>query len=128
MSLGLSPKLPLRMDKRVGSYALTQTHTEMIKQNFKNLILTNPGERIMDTRFGAGLRMLLFELNTDNLRSEIVSRINKQVNLYMPFVLINQIVFHDEGEGISVNPNSLELTINYSIPPLGVNDFLDISL
>jgi len=128
MSLGLSPKLPLRTDKRVGSYALNQTYPEMIKQNFKNLILTNPGERIMDTRFGAGLRMLLFELNTDNLKTEIVSRINKQVNLYMPFISINQIIFHDEDENLSVNPNSLEVTINYSIPPIGVNDFLDISL
>tara|TARA_Y100000034_G_C6890955_1_gene409836 strand:+ start:1341 stop:1727 length:387 start_codon:yes stop_codon:yes gene_type:complete len=128
MSLGLSPKLPLRTDKKVGSYALNQTYQEMIKQNFKNLILTNPGERIMDTRFGVGLRMLLFELDTDNLKSEIVSRINKQVNLYMPFITINQIIFHDEKEGLAINPNSLEITLNYSIPPLGVNDFLDISV
>ena len=63
MSLGLSPKLPLQMDQRVGSYQLNRTYLEMINQNFKNLLLTNPGERIMDTRFGVGLSMFLFEQN-----------------------------------------------------------------
>jgi len=128
MSLGLSPKLPLQMDRRIGSYALTQTYPEMIKQNLKNLILTNPGERIMDTGFGVGIRMLLFELNTASLRSEIVSKITRQVNLYMPFIVIEQIIFHDEEEGVATNPNSLEITLNYSLPPLGIDDFLDISV
>ena len=56
---GLSPKLPIQKDP-VDGFALTKTFKEMVKQNFKNLMLTSPGERIMDPEFGVGLRRFLF--------------------------------------------------------------------
>ena len=129
MSLGISPKLPLQLDSKVGTYKLNETLHESVKQNFKNLLLTIPGERIMDIRFGVGLQMYLFEQGTNGLNSKITSRINQQVNLYMPFIIINKIIFHDEQEqGLPLDSNRLEMTINYSVPALGTNDFLDISL
>ena len=128
MTLGISPKLPLQSDSKVGAYKLNETLHESIKQNFKNLLLTIPGERVMDTRFGVGLPMFLFEQNSGELKSTITSRINKQVKLYMPFMIINKIIFQDSEQDYQVDPNSLEIRINYSIPALGANDFLDISL
>ena len=128
MPLGISPKLPLQSDSRVGAYKLNETVHEAIKQNFINLLLTIPGERVMDTKFGVGLPMFLFEQDFDNLRSGISSRIKKQVSIYMPFVIVNEIIFKNAEQGLSIDPNSLALTINYSIPTIGVSDFLDISL
>ena len=128
MTLGISPKLPLQTDSKVGTYKLNETLHESIKQNFKNLLLTIPGERIMDTRFGVGLPMFLFEQNSGELKSRIASRINKQVKLYMPFLVINEIIFQDSEQDYQVDPNSLEIRIDYSVPALGANDFLDISL
>jgi len=128
MSLGISPKLPLQTDSRVGAYQLNETLRESIKQNFKNLLLTIPGERVMDAKFGVGLPMFLFEQNSGELKSRISLRISKQVNLYMPFLIINQIIFQSDHEDLTADPNSLEILINYSIPALGANDFLDISL
>mgnify|MGYP004446033549 CR=1 FL=1 len=128
MPLGLSPKLPLQMDTMVGSYALNRTYLQMIKQNFKNLLLTNPGERIMDIRFGVGLSRFLFEQNSAEVKGHIVSSISTQVNLYMPFIKINQIIFQEDTEDLPVDPNSLQMTINYSILPIGASDFVDISL
>ena len=66
MTLGLSPKLPLQLDSMMGSYALNKTDKGVIKQNFKNLLLTNPGERIMDVRFGVGLSRFLFENRSED--------------------------------------------------------------
>jgi phage baseplate assembly protein W len=60
---GLSPKLPLAPDNQDG-YALNRTYFEMVQQNLKHIILTNPGERIMDPLFGVGIKKYLFEQNT----------------------------------------------------------------
>ena len=56
---GLSPKLPVAKDPTDG-FALTKTYNEMIKQNLMNLVLTSPGERMMDIKFGVGIRDFLF--------------------------------------------------------------------
>ena len=126
MALGV--ELPITADSGDG-FTMLYSIRRTLHQNFKMLILTNPGERIMDIRFGVGLQMYLFEQGTNGLNSKITSRINQQVNLYMPFIIINKIIFHDEQEqGLPLDSNRLEMTINYSVPALGTNDFLDISL
>jgi len=47
---GISPSLPLTLDTTNG-YQLNQTFQEAVKQNLVGLILTVPGERIMDPNF-----------------------------------------------------------------------------
>ena len=46
---GLSPKLPLTLDPADG-YALNKDLKELSRQNMKMLILTNPGERIINKK------------------------------------------------------------------------------
>ena len=55
MARGLSPKLPVSTDP-IDGYALNKTYAEVVTQNLKNLILTAPGERMMDVDFGVGIR------------------------------------------------------------------------
>ena len=47
MASGLTPKLPLVRDT-INDFLLITDYKELVKQNLKNLILTNPGEKIMD--------------------------------------------------------------------------------
>ena len=72
---GLSPKLPLVRDSNDG-FALTKNLKEVAAQNFKMLILTNPGERIMDVNFGVGILGYLFENNSPETYDQIKSRYN----------------------------------------------------
>mgnify|MGYP000439218146 FL=1 len=60
---GLSPKLPLTKDPQDG-YALNKEYVELVQQNLKMILLTAPGERIMEPEFGVGLRNYLFQNNT----------------------------------------------------------------
>ena len=62
---GISVKLPLSYDSEDGPYRLTKNLKENVQQNFKNLMLTNPGERVMLPNFGAGIRQLLLEPISD---------------------------------------------------------------
>ena len=61
MAVGISVKLPLRVTGEDGAYALHKYLIGVVKQNFKNLVLTSPGERFMDPNFGVGAFALLFE-------------------------------------------------------------------
>jgi hypothetical protein len=71
------------------------------------LILTIPGERIMDPNFGVGLRRYLFELNGSNTYSAISSKINEQADLF---------------------PHNLSVSISFTILPLQLSTLLQIDV
>ena len=82
---GIGPQLPLNITPAAGTYALITSYAEQVKQNFKNLLLTSPGERVMNPDFGVGLRTFLFVQKSQAIPA-IRQRITGQVNKYMPFI------------------------------------------
>jgi len=67
------------------------SQTDAIKQNLKMLLLTRPGEYVMDSNYGVGLPDYLFmqeqEIETDSLES----RIRTQATTYMPYMTISDL-------------------------------------
>jgi len=121
MAVGISVKLPFTRTDDDGPFALNKSLADAVKQNFKGLVLTLPGERIMDTDFGVGLLGLLFENYTSEMQENIRSRIYSQTSRYMPFVEIRSINFGGIEEQ---DENKLIVAINYYIKPLGQEDNL----
>ncbi|MAF24619.1 hypothetical protein CL634_03460 [bacterium] len=119
---GFSPKFPLVISDSEGAYKNNETLKEVIKQNFKNLLLTGPGERLMDTGFGVGLRRYFFEPMTATTYSDISERIGSQVNRYMSFINVDDVSYSNEV----TNDNLLAISITYSIIPLREVDALTI--
>ena len=124
---GLSVKLPLYTGAPDG-HGLNQTYKELVHQNFKMLILTAPGERMMEPLFGVGLRNFLFELDSPFVRSNIAEKIEEQVQRYMPFIELNDISFISPEEDDMLDTHFLGITIRYTIVPLQQSDLLDITL
>jgi len=122
---GLSPKLPLRRDYEDG-YSLNKTYREMVKQNVKMLLLTAPGERIMEPDFGVGIRNYLFENNTSSTKGSIRAKITKQIGIYMPFIKVVEISFHDNETNERLDPNYLKIEFKYFIEPLNQLDSIDL--
>ena len=120
---GLTPKIPLSMADE-GSYTLLTELKDVAKQNFKNLILTEPGERIMDLNFGVGLMRYLFEQKGQDTQQVIEGRIAQQASRYMPYINLNSVEF-DSSEDES---NYLTVSIYYSIPSLNIEDFVSITI
>jgi|7_EtaG_2_1085326.scaffolds.fasta_scaffold00123_27 phage baseplate assembly protein W len=141
MSNGISPKLPLRRDKADG-YELNKTLIEAVEQNFKNLILTNPGERIMDIHFGAGIRKFLFEQNDTMHFGSIATAIRNQTDKYLPHITIEDIKITNhnydwtESDGPKerssmanpVHENEIQISILYSIPALGHTSIINVGI
>ena len=124
---GLSPKLPLNVGNIDGHYTLIKSFENLVKQNFKNLILTSPGERMMDPEFGVGIRNYLFENANLELTSQIESRISEQVQTYLPFVEVTNIDFGFTSAEVFDLENSLKVTISYYVIPLQFSDNLEIT-
>ena len=122
---GFSVKLPLTYDKSEdGPYALNKSLIETAKQNLKMLVLTNPGERIMNSDFGVGLSRLLFQPDTQELREQIEERISSQIRKYLNYINVQEINISPVG---SNEENTIFINIKYSIPSLKVNDELNIN-
>lgn len=95
-----------------------------IKQNLKMLILTKPGERVMDPNFGVGIERYLFEMVGNEVYAEIDSKIREQVSLYMPYINIQRVQFARDTN----NENRINLSITYNVPRISLSDLLILLL
>lgn len=122
MPTGLSPKFPLSISEN-GDFSNNQAIKEMVKQNFKNLLLTVPGERILLLDFGVGIKTFLFEQKSAGILENIAGSISSQVKKYMPYIELININIDDDSESEEV----LYIKITYFIKPLSEQDVLEIS-
>lgn len=131
---GLTPKLPIVQDSNNG-FLLIQTYRNLAIQNLKNVLLTSPGERIMDPEFGVGLRKYLFQLNHQTTYLDIESKIQNQVRKYLPFITILNITFSSPtspDDSLKNKPSSvldgnfLGIELEFKIIPLGLKETLNL--
>jgi phage baseplate assembly protein W len=117
----LTPLLPLSESGEL-DYKHISSYQTLIKQNFKNLILTIPGERVMDSNFGVGIQRYLFENTTSYISSDIAAAVAEKTRAYMPFVKVeNVLVEPGEAQG------SVVVRIFYAVPSLALRENLDLS-
>jgi len=130
MADGYGPSLPLTFGDETDGYAMKKTLIEETKQNFKILLLTSPGERIMLPKFGIGIKKYLFEQQSERTYINIRKNINKQVRRYLPHVEIQKVEFGGENQPYAEQPsaidsNHLSLRITYKILTLDAIDRIE---
>tara|TARA_R100000541_G_scaffold2955_3_gene9529 strand:- start:1588 stop:1995 length:408 start_codon:yes stop_codon:yes gene_type:complete len=95
---------------------------DAIKNNLINYFLTNPGERIENPSFGAGLRTYIFtQISTGNL-DFIKEDIQTKLSNNFPNIQVEDVKVLR-----SVNKNTIQINITYSIPNTGINDTLELN-
>jgi phage baseplate assembly protein W len=125
MASGFSPKLPLQHSDEDGQ-ALTKTAREAIKQNMKMIVLTAPGERVMDPSFGVGLRRFLFRPLTNQTFEIMATAIRSQITKYMPYIKFRGINIQTADQDYSLGNNGIRITVSYAVPAIGQSDELVI--
>lgn len=113
-----APRLPLTLNERNGFENL-QTIISVIHQNLKMLLLTSPGERVMDPNFGVGMKRYMFEQNSPSTHSSIKAKIISQAKEYLPFITIQEVNFDAENNNSLVKSNGLLVTIVFFIDATG---------
>tara|TARA_R100001082_G_scaffold96879_1_gene64575 strand:- start:1020 stop:1403 length:384 start_codon:yes stop_codon:yes gene_type:complete len=122
MANGLTPLLPIESSR----FDMITTYPALVRQNLKMLVLTVPGERMMDVNFGVGLKRYLFELNDNFTYQDIASRIREQVSRYMSFLEIQKIEFGDKENSPDLYPHDMRVSITYKIVPLQMTGTLHL--
>jgi hypothetical protein len=128
MSTGLAAKLPLTTDSVFGPYNLITDFGSLAAQNLKMLILTSPGERMMDINFGVGLRRYLFDQNSPQTFNEIRGNIIEQTGRYLPYIKIELVEFL-APEGLpELFPNQIVVKVYFKVVPLQLSSELEIEV
>ena len=126
---GYGASFPLTINPSDGTFALLQDLKSVIFQNFKMIILTSPGEKMMDPNFGVGLKNFLFEQDTRSTHNLIKSKIINQVKEYMPFLEIEEVKFQSQATGDAfIQSNQLQIEVKFFIIPLSLSESLQVSI
>ena len=103
--------------------------SDQIKDNFRNLVLTNKGERLGRYDYGCDLRKMVTELNSfEEFEQEIMKNILNSTKRYMPMIDLDS--FNSEyNDDTTSELKNIKITIIYNIPLLGLsNEKLDVTL
>jgi len=91
-----------------GFFYKTKTILEQSKANLQNLLLTTPGERIMQPEFGSQLKFIVFEQGQD-IPDRVEEAIRSSVDKFLAYVnVIN--VFTTQQD------NTVSVSIEFSVP------------
>ena len=93
-----------------GWFASTKTTVEAVKNNIRNLLLTNRGERVFQPNLGLGLRQFLFEQITPDTIIAIQNDIRDTLSLWLPFVVIENIIVNQQDDF-----NRIDVKLEFSI-------------
>ena len=121
ISLPFGIKTPVRFGKRnTQLFEMNYNPVDQIKDNLKNLLQTNAGERLCRHNFGCNLNSLLFERISldqefDSIATEIII---KQVERYMPIVQIDNIKFNVNKKNYNdtTSLSKVDIAVFFSIP------------
>jgi phage baseplate assembly protein W len=94
---------PYPITKTPKGYFYSQDGINTIKSDLLQLILTNPGERIMNPEFGTPLKRLLFEPNDFSARLQARNIIIDSINKWEPRIVIDKIEVSSQIDKTSLN-------------------------
>lgn len=101
-----APTIPIgiRTPLRYGNTSLFVMNTDLfdqIRDNLRNLVLTNHGERLGLYDFGANLNELSTErVSREDYDNEVAARIASAVSKWMPFVSLTELVPLDNDDDL----------------------------
>ena len=124
-STDFQPNVAIGIDLPLNAPAIfrsTYESKDAVKVNLVNYLLTNPGERIANPSFGAGLRKFVFEQITEGNLEFIEDKIEEDISNNIPNVNLQSV-------RVSANPdfNQVTVGISYSIAKTGITDNVDVT-
>lgn len=109
-------KYPLSEEsERLTFFDMNETMVEGVKSKLLHLILTPKGQRLRHPNFGTDLIKYIYEQNDSTTWNSNKEEIRKQVALYMPEVVFEDINIHHNLE----EANSIYIEVDYSVEDNG---------
>ena len=108
--------LPIRRDDAVGGFfASTSTTIEAVKNNIRNLLQTEEGERFFQPNLGIDLKSFLFEQITEENLLSIQNKILDKIEFWLPFVEVRDIQALSNDDDTTIGVNEIRVKILFNI-------------
>ena len=117
-------KTPLRSTGNADIFDMHQDPREQLRDNFKNLILTNKGERLGMPEYGVSLKSISYDFsNREDYMSIVQDQIIEQAKIYIPAILVKkvEVEVNDDNEALASQRQGLALlkvVVLFDIPKL----------
>ena len=122
MEKTVTVKWPFKQDNNGGFDSISEgDFVDAVKFSIKNVLLTNPGEKISDPLFGVGLNRYLFSLSTEDF-SSLKGEITFQIRKYLPYLT----KFNVALDLTQVDYNKFAVRVSFEVGPKEIKDFLDV--
>lgn len=113
---------PVILSKKIGGpFEMSNVVLDQLVDNFRNMLLTNHGERIPLFDFGANLRFLLTErLSQTDYEERAMVFIKETTEKYMPYVNLDSfetIILATDNNALS----KIKIKVKFSIPKLSTS-------
>jgi len=102
-------------------FAQTYSTEEQAISNLKNLLLTIKGERYMQPSFGTRIREILFDNNTEDIRSRLRSTLNEDIEHWLPYIKIQNVELVS-----SVDMHAIAIRVFFQVTTVGSEMVINI--
>lgn len=119
---------PLRVDAASHQIARTD-YARHVSQLVKQLLLTNPGERVCLPEFGCGLRRLVFAPQTDALAATVRIQVQQSIDRWLgdQVQLINvEVVSGATTPGSGLDEGAMLISVSYALVETRTSDSLTL--
>ena len=137
-TIGIKTPLSFGSGKKDEDFYKMHTNiADQIRDNFRNILMTNFGERLGRADLGANLQALLYDMTSlDSIESEASKRIISAATKSLPMISIKDININFLGLGGDVIPiesnipdssigtSTMSILVRYTIPRMNVQDQL----
>ncbi len=105
---------PFRIDP-VSQQTAQTVYASHVDQMVRQLLLTNPGERVDLPQFGCGLRSLVFAPSSDALAATVKLRVIQGLTQWLAGVVNVVDVIVGGPTGTVAEPGTIEVTVTYTL-------------
>ena len=99
-----------------GIFKMHKDPAMWIKDNLRNLLMTNRGDRVIAADLGANLQPLAMEnMSQDDFDAEAVSRISTTVARYMPFIDLQEFTSREAKDETGEGLGRIDIIITYNV-------------
>ena len=107
----------------IGVFGQTYSTEEQALSNLKNLLMTFKGERYMQPNFGTNIRLVLFDNNTTDLRSELENTIKADIAFWLPYIEVSTVDIVS-----SPDMHSVSMRVHFQVTNVGSEMVINILL
>ena len=111
--------VPFTFQSDTGAVNYTESLDTIVRQNILDILSTSPGERVMNPKYGAGLRNLLFEELDPLVFAEYRMDAMQELNEYMTVGKVTDLkidVPSNDFYGME-DDTTVRLSVKYVVPP-----------